>query len=276
LNGVTDILKTALEKWNDSLGEILFILTRSPEEFKGGGIWSIILTLHNALIGAGLGLLVLFFLFGVVKNGITFADIKRPEVFLRLLVQFVLAKAAVTYSMELMKLLLDVVRDITGTMIRTAWDGSALLAELPASLDAAIDSLNFMEQTLMWLVGLLAALVIIVLSFVMLMSVYGCFFKIYMHMAIAPIPIAAFAGEATQRIGVSFVRSFAAVCAEGALIVLACIIFSAFASAPPVVPQSASAMSQVWQYIVEVIFNILVLVGTIKMANQLSQKMLGI
>ena len=67
-----------------------------------------------------------------------------------------------------------------------------------------------------------------VLSFVMILSVYGRFFKMYMYTAIAPVPLSTFAGEPTQNIGKSFLKSYASVCMEGAIIVLACIIFSVF------------------------------------------------
>ena len=103
----------------------------------------------------------------------------------------------------------------------------------------------------------------------MILSVYGRFFKIYMYAAIAPIPLSTFAGETTQSVGKQFLKSFCAVLLEGAVIVLACIIFSVFASSPPVVDTSLAAVTQVWAYIGELIFNMLVLVGSVKMADRI-------
>ena len=108
------------------------------------------------------------------------------------------------------------------------------------------------------------------------MSVYGRFFKIYMYSAIAPVPLSTFAGEPTQNVGKTFLKSFCAVLLEGAIIVLACIIFSVFASSPPVVDSSASAVTQVWSYIGELIFNMLVLVGSVKMADRIVREMMGL
>ena len=71
-------------------------------------------------------------------------------------------------------------------------------------------------------------------------------------------------------------KSYASVCMEGAIIVLACIIFSVFASSPPVVDPSATAASMVWSYIGELIFNMLILVGAVKMADRLVKEMMGI
>ena len=70
--------------------------------------------------------------------------------------------------------------------------------------------------------------------------------------------------------------SYAAVCLEGAIIVLACIIFSVFAASPPVVDPDASAVTMVWSYIGELIFNMLLLVGTVKMADRVVREMMGL
>ena len=67
-----------------------------------------------------------------------------------------------------------------------------------------------------------------------------------LYTAIAPVPLSTFAGEPSQNIGKSFIKSYAAVCLEGAIIVLACIIFSLFAASPPVVNPDASAVTMVW------------------------------
>ena len=115
-----------------------------------------------------------------------------------------------------------------------------------------------------------------ILSFIMIMTVYGRFFKLYLYTALAPVPLSTFAGEPTQSIGKSFLKSYAAVCLEGVIIVLSCIIFSLFASSPPVVDASAAAVTQVWTYIGELVFNMLVLVGTIKMSDRVVREMMGL
>jgi len=110
----------------------------------------------------------------------------------------------------------------------------------------------------------------------MIMSVYGRFFRLYLYTAIAPIPLSSFAGEPSQNIGRSFLKSYAAVCLEGAIVVLACIIFSLFASSPPVVDSDAAAVTMVWSYIGELIFNMLVLVGAVKMSDRVVREMMGL
>lgn len=119
-------------------------------------------------------------------------------------------------------------------------------------------------------------MLVTVLSFVMIMSVYGRFFKLYLYTAIAPIPLSALAGEPSQNVGKSFIKSYISVCMEGAIIVLSCIIFSLFASTPPAVDGNLPVATQVWSYIGELVFNMLVLVGTIKMSDRVVREMMGL
>ena len=90
------------------------------------------------------------------------------------------------------------------------------------------------------------------------------------------MPLSTFAGEPTQNVGKSFIKSYAAVCLEGAIIVLACSIFSLFAASPPAVDTSAAAVTQVGSYIGELIFNMLILVGAVKMADRVVREMMGL
>ena len=276
MSWVIQNLENALNTWNEKLEEIWQLITQSPETFKGGEIWNVVLDIHGAVKAIGLGLLVLFFVVGVVKTCGSFEEVKKPEVALKIFIRFALAKAAVTYGLELMMALFNIVQGLIRTIMDTAGIGGATTSILPDEIKQAIDGTSFMNQIPLWAVTLIGGLFITVLSFIMIMSVYSRFFKLYLYTAIAPVPLSSFAGESSQSIGVSFIKSYAAVCLEGAVIVLACIIFSVFASSPPVVDASKEAVTQVWAYLGELIFNMLVLVGAVKMADNLVQKMLGI
>ena len=75
--------------------------------------------------------------------------------------------------------------------------------------------------------------------------------------------------------GRAFLKSYMGVCLEGAVIVLACIVFSAFAASDTVVLGGGSVVTQVWGYLGEVIFNMLVLVGLVKGADRVVREMFG-
>ena len=275
-NWVVQNLENALETWNEKLAELWQLLTQSPENFKGGTIWNVIKTINGTVQAIGLALLVLFFVVGIVKTCGSFAEVKKPEVAIKLFVRFALAKAVVTYGLELMMALFSIVQGVISTIMTAAGMGTAQQTVLPAEIVTAIEDCGFWESIPLWAVTLIGGLFITILSFIMILSVYGRFFKLYIYTAIAPVPLATFAGEPSQQVGKSFLKSYAAVCLEGAIIVLACIIFSLFASTPPVVDPNAAAVTQVWSYIGELIFNLLVLVGTVKMADRVVREMMGL
>lgn len=275
-NWVVQNLQNALDTWNEKLAEIWQILTQSPETFKGGNIWNVIVNIHGALLAIGYALLVLFFVVGVVKTCGSFTEVKKPEHAVKLFVRFALAKGVITYGLELMMALFNIVQGTISTIMDTAGFGSAQETVLPTEIVEAVEDCGFFESIPLWAVTLIGGLFITVLSFIMIMSVYGRFFRLYLYTAIAPIPLSSFAGEPSQNVGKSFLKSYAAVCLEGAIIVLACIIFSVFAASPPVVDPDAAAVTMVWSYIGELIFNMLVLVGTVKMADRVVREMMGL
>lgn len=275
-NWVVQNLVNALEKWNSKLAEIWQIITQSPETFKGGDIWNVIVTINGALQAIGYALLVLFFVVGVVKTCGSFVEVKKPEHALKLFIRFAIAKGVITYGLELMMALFEIIQGVMSTIMNAAGFGQPQQTVLPEEIVTAVEDCGFFETIPLWAVTLIGGLFITVLSFIMIMSVYGRFFRLYLYTAIAPVPLASFAGEPTQNVGKSFMKSYAAVCLEGAVIVLACIIFSVFAASPPAVDADAAAVTMVWSYIGELIFNMLVLVGAVKMADRVVREMMGL
>ena len=244
-------MNSALQTWNDKLAEIWTLLTQDPATFKGGGIWQVMLGIHGALQAIGYGLLVLFFAVGVVKTCGSFVEVKRPEQAFKLFIRFVLAKAAVGYGLDLMLAILQDVID-------------------------KINQVGFWDSIPLWAVTLIGGLFITVLSFLMILTVYSRMFKLYMYTALAPIPLSTFAGEPSSSVGKNFLRSYAGVCLEGAVIALACIIFSVMAAAPPAVDPNVSAVTAVWSYVGELIFNLLVLVGAVRMSDRIIKELMGL
>lgn len=276
MDGIIDNLINAINTWNEKLTEIWLLLTESPQTFKGGLIWTIIEKIHGALLAIGVALLVLFFVFGIVKSFTNFQEVKRPEQAIKLFIRFAIARGLVVYGMELMIAIFDIVQGIIVQITRTVGLGSATQTILPQEIIDAVNNCGFLESIPLWAVTLLGGIFITILSFIMILTVYGRFFKIYMYTAISPIPLSAAAGESTQNIAYTFIKSFAGVCLEGVIIVLACVIYSAFASSAPVVDKTVSAVSMVWSYIGEICFNMLVLVGTVKMSDRLVKEMMGL
>lgn len=275
-NWIVQNLQNALNTWNSKLADIWNLVTQTPETFKGGAIWNVIKNIYGGMQAIGLALLVLFFVVGVMKTCGSLTEVKKPEHALKLFIRFAIAKIVVTYGMDLMMAIFKISQGIVSKVMTISKITSSTNSTLPTEMIKAIEDCGFFESIPLWAVTLIGGLVVTVLSFIMIMTIYGRFFKLYLYTALAPVPLSTFAGEPTQSVGKSFLKSYAAVCLEGVIIVLSCIIFSLFASSPPVVDTSAAAVTQVWKYIGELVFNMLVLVGTIKMSDRVVREMMGL
>ena len=276
-NWIVDNLNSALATWNDRLAEIWQLLSTSPEDFRGGGVWAVMLNINDALKATGYALLVLFFLMGIVKTCGSFTELKKPEQVFKCFIRFALAQAAITWGLDIMLALFNIAQGAAGTIMTASGLTAATPLALPDELVDIIEEVGFIESIPLWAITLLGSLFSWVLALVMILTVYSRFFKLYMATAIAPLPLASFAGQPSSSVGVAFLKSYAAICLEGCVIVLACVIFSGFAASPPALADASNAAATiVWSYVGELIFNMLVLVGAVKMSDRLIRELLGL
>lgn len=187
----------------------------------------------------GLALLVLFFAMGIFKTAGNVSELKRPEAAVKMFIRFAIAKAAISHGMELMITIFTVCRSILATVGPGLGGMSGLTATLPDYVAQSITEVGFFENIPLWIVTLPESLFILVLS---------------------------------------FLKSYVGVCMEGVVVMPACVIFSAYASAPPQLPPGpdVTAVMVVWDYIVELVFNLLVLLGTIKISERVTKELLGL
>ncbi len=276
-NWVVDNIVNALNTWNGKLAEIWQLVTQSPQSFKGGSVWKVIEGIHGSLMAIGLALLVLFFVMGIMKSTMNLTELKHPEQAVRFFLRFVLAKTAVTYGMDIMLAIFKICQGVMNAATARFGSLSAATASLPDVVKQKIVGVGFWESIPLWAVTILGSLFVTVLSFVMIMSVYGRFFRLYTYTALAPIPLSTFAGEGTSSVGIHFLKSYAGVCLESAVIVIACLIFTAFSSSAPAgINENMSATNIVWSYVGETIFSMLILVGAIKMSDRVCKEMMGL
>ena len=157
-NWIVENIQNALGTWNDKLNEIWRLLTESPESFKGGAV--------------GYALLVLFFLMGIMKHYNSFSELKRPEQAIKLFLRFVLAKAAITWGLDLMMAIFRIVQGVIGKIMTASGIGGQSSIYLPDSMVQTIEDCGFWESIPLWAVTLIGSLLITVLSFVMILTVY--------------------------------------------------------------------------------------------------------
>ena len=276
-NWVVKNLENSIGTWNEKLSELWVLITQTPETFKGGQIWSVIVNIHSALVGIGYGLLVLFFAMGIFQSAASFRELQRPEFALRHFIRFAGAKIAVGSGMEIMTAIFSVCGGVVSAIMGSVGGAVTESATLPVELVTAIEELKLLQSIPLWIVSLLGSLFITVMSFVLILTVYGRFFKLYLYTALSPLPLASFAGEGTSSMGKAFIKSYTGVCLEGAVIVLACLVYSAFlSSSAPAVDSSLPAVTMAWKYIGQLIFNMLILTGLVKGSDRIIREMFGL
>lgn len=270
-------LYQGLEYLGDMLEKMWAILTTSPESFKGGTIWSVITTINGVLGSIGTALLVLFFTIGVIKTCGSFAELKKPETAVKVFIRFAIAKALIDNGLDLLVDFVTIVQDVISKITASSSIGTALEFTIPSEVQSTFEGIGILDGAIpIWAVCFIAHLAFIVIGIVLLLTVYGRFFRIYMYTAIAPIPLSTMAGQPTESIAKSFLKSYAGVCMQGVVIVLACIIFTAYAASMPEIDTTAEPLAMVWRYVSEVIFNMLVLLGLVKGSDRIIHDMMGL
>lgn len=271
---IIEILQNALNAWNEKLQQVFEILTTSPKNFGDGMIYNVIENINGAMQSIGLGLLVLFMLVGILKQTTSYEEMKKPEYIFKLLLRFAIAKAVISYGMPLMSEIFSVGLGIIGKM------GTTQLAaiSIPSEIAQAAQDASFLEVLFPSVLALIGSLVMTVVSVMILLTVFGRLFKVYMYMAISPIPLSTFAGEATKHVGTSFLKSFAGVCLEGAMIMLACVIYTAYIGSvtSPILGGNGSLVNMLYSYIFSTVLNMLILLGTVKACDRIVREMMGL
>jgi len=270
-------LMQGLQYLGDKLDKMWALLTTSPQNFKGGGIWSIITTINGVLGAIGTALLVLFFTIGVIKTCGSFAELKKPETAVKVFIRFAISKYLIDNCLKLMLNFVTIVQGVIAKVTASSSVGTALEFSIPSSVQSKFEGVGILDGAIpLWAICFIAHIAFIVIGIVLLLTVYGRFFRIYMYTAIAPIPLSTLAGQPTENIAKSFLKSYAGVCMQGVVIVLACVIFTAYAASMPQIDTSAEPIKMVWGYVSEVVFNMLVLLGLVKGSDRIIHDMMGL
>ena len=276
---VVDIIEHCITLWNSTLSSIWSMLTQSPETFHNGAVWDAITKIFTALQGAGYGLLVLFFAMSFFKHTVSFREFRHPEQIIGYLIRLVAAKVLISQGMEVIKLIFKISGSFIGDIAAQMGGLTEIAATLPENIRNAIEDASIIPQIFIYLVSLILSAVVIVLSISLLMTVYGRFFRIYMYVALAPLPMSTFAGELTSRHGRTYMQGLIGACMEAIVIVIACIIFNAFTSVDGSdfpINFGDSGVGLVLTYMLKVIIQMVILGSMVKAADKTVKEMFAL
>ncbi len=253
-------------------------------------------TLNNGLQAFSYALLVILTLWNVVKTTTSFVELKRPEVLIKLLIRFILTKYVIGAAWALVNGIFRVCGALIQAIFRISnipFDGYWINMQAPDFGENVIDKIiqgligvgtaiinptAVIAGLILEIVGFIVA---IVLAITLILTVFGRFFKIYMFAALSPIPLSTFGSESTQEVGRNFLKSFTAICAEGLIIGLALIVFTAYSQNPVITFEGTVIFEWVGNLAEEItfmftqVFHMILLLGIIKGADQIVHRMFG-
>lgn len=271
---ILDLLKTVVAFWNDKIALVFELLGQSPTEFKGGGPWRVISDIEPIFVGVGSSLVVLFFVIGFCSESIDVKEEIRFETVLRMLMRLGIAEWLVANNVTIMKAFFQ----SAGTLVGLITNSGTTKLKIPQEQQDIIEGLGFGESLLMMILAVIIALVIIFCGFMIVYTVYFRFLKI---LVIVPFGAIAFSTTSGNRMvshtAVTYAKHFLAVLLEAVTMALAIIVCNAFLNAGlPTFTSDYADWTKALMYMCELTFSVAMTVGSVKGAQSLTSKMLGL
>lgn len=231
-NWIVANLNAAIDFFSDCMSKLYAILMINPITYGDGGVWDVVSRIYDVLIGPCLSIMMSIYLVNLIQETGDLIKFKRPGnlVWSFIIISFIVAvmtggKYLLLLIFWIGRELMDKVCGMEGVdFLRLTW------IELPDAITNATNNLSLGNGIIFWVVTLICALIVMVSCFGILFVVYGRLMKIYLHIAMAPVAISTCTSRATRQTFTAYVRSFVGVCIEGLVIIVVCMIFSAFAN----------------------------------------------
>ena len=268
------LLEMVFGFWNNQVGLVFALLGQSPVTFKGGGPWQIVESIEPIFVGVGSSLVVLFFVIGFCSESVDVREEMRFEVILRLLIRLGLAEWFVANNVTIMKAFFSTV----GNLVNALSEGQYKTLTIESTQAEVIRNLGFGESLIMLILAALLSIIIIICGFFMIYTVYFRFLKL---MIIVPIGAIAFSTMAGNRnvahTASAYAKHFLSVAFEAVTMALAIILCNAFINAGlPSFTGSYADWAKTLIYLCEMTFTIALTVGSVKGAQSLTSKALGL
>jgi len=268
------LLEMVFGFWNSQVSLVFSLLGQSPVSFKGGGPWSVVSNLEPIFVAVGSSMVVLFFVIGFCSESVDVREEIRFEVILRMLMRLGIAEWLVTKNVSIMKAFFTSI----GNLVNLIGGGT----NKPLTIDSAqadvIKKLGFGESLIMLILSALLSIIIIICGFFLIYTVYFRFLKILIIVPMGAIAYSTLAGNRNiSHTALTYSRYFLSVTLEAVTMALAIIICNAFISAGlPSFTGNYADWAQTLIYLCEMTFTIALTVGSVKGAQNLTSRALGL
>ncbi len=267
------LLEMVFGFWNNQVSLVFSMLGQSPVNFKGGGSWQVVESIEPIFVGVGSSLVVLFFVIGFCSESVDVREEMRFEVILRMLIRLGLAEWFVANNVTIMKAFFTTI----GNLVNALSAGQYTTLTIDSTQADIIKNLGFGESLIMLILAALLS-IIIICGFFMIYTVYFRFLKLMIIVPIGSIAFSTMAGNRNvAHTASSYAKNFLSVVFEAVTMALAIIICNAFINAGlPSFTGNYADWAQTLIYLCEMTFTIALTVGSVKGAQSLTSKALGL
>ena len=268
------LLEAVFGFWNNQISLIFDLLGQSPDAFKGGGPWNVIAGIEPIFVAVGSSLVVLFFVIGFCSESIDIREEMRFEAILRMLIRLGLAEYMVANNVTIMKAAFTSIGGLVGLLSA----GNTTELKIAEEQAQVIENLGFGESLIMLILAALLSLIVIICGFFLLYTVYFRFLKLLVIVPIGSIAYATMSGNRmVSHTAVTYSKYFLSAAFEAVTMALAIIVCNAFINAGlPSFTGDYSDWAKTLIYLCEMTFTIALTVGSVKGAQSLTGKVLGL
>ena len=268
------LLEIVFGFWNNQVSLVFAMLGQSPVHFKGGGPWGVIEAVNPIFVAVGSSLVVLFFVIGFCSESVDIREELRFEVIFRMLIKLVLAEWFVVNGVTIMKAFFATI----GNLVNTLTAGSNTLLAINDIQAEIIRNLDFGEGLVMLILSVLLSVIILICGFFMVYNVYFRFLKLLVIVPIGSIALATMGGNReVSHTAVTYCKYFLSVCFEAVTMALAIVVCNAFINAGlPAFTGNYEDWTQTLIYLCEMTFTVALTTGSVKGAQNLTSRALGL
>lgn len=232
MNWILATLQASIAFFDAWMSQLYDVLMLDPISYQNGTMWTTVSKIYDALMGPAVSILTIGFYVALIHDSGEFIKTRHFGSVVWTFILLCITASLLLGGKYILLLIFWCFKEILQTV--TGPNGTNFLdlswVELPKQVKLATSGLGATKATLFFIVVLIFALVIMVCSFTIIMVVYGRLFNIYLHLAVAPLALACGAAGPFRSTFVSYLKSFVGVCLQGVVIVIVCMVFSAFAN----------------------------------------------
>ena len=268
------LLNVVFGFWNSQVSLVFSLLGQSPADFKNGGPWAVIIGIEPIFVAVGSSLVVLFFVIGFCSESIDIKEEMRFEVILRMLMRLGIAEWLVANNVMIMKAFFISIGNLVGLI----GNGTNMTLTIDSTQADIIKNLGFGESLIMLILSALLSIIIIICGFFLIYTVYFRFLKIMIIVPLGSIAFSTLAGNRSiSHTALTYSKYFLSVVLEAVTIALSIIICNAFISAGlPSFTGDYADWAKTLIYLCELTFTIALTVGSVKGAQNLTSRALGL